>query len=235
MYGERRPYDYEFEPEMLKYSFRTKEEAIDYVMMAFGIFCNNSPNPSVSLSNISKIPGTLRLLKMAIYLNVIDDVIPANNKKSTFEYKDVFNALPLCKNRAEYKSKFQRYYKFALNLGILDEYFGKNVYSDGARCKPGFWKKYENRYLAAKTCNNMTEYYQRFYIAACITKNTPGEREKFYWFETPETFDSAQKINFVYVYLDEDDNNINHKPTAYVGRSLKYLKATRDSHHKSEI
>ena len=235
LYKDAAPKQIKFEAWQLPYSFRSKEEAIDYVMMIVELFTKKQINKSLnmrSLSRFSDIDGMERIINMAIYLGCIDELIPDSN----VSYKTVLQTIGQCSSRSEYKKRYQMNYRFGMHIdGLFDYFFGKQKEACGFEKSPqGLWEDYHNRYLAAKTCNTYQEYAKYFYSAYNITRKIPGEREKFYWFINPETFDVEQKINFVYVYLDEDRNNDKHKPTAYVGRSLHYLKSTRDSHHNSK-
>ena len=235
LYKDAAPKKIKFEAWQLQYSFRTKEEAIDYVMMIAEFFTKKQINKSsniCSLARLSEVDGMERIINMAIYLGCIDELAPESN----ITYKTVLETISQCQSRSEYKKRFQINYRLGMHIdGLFDYFFGHQKQAYGFEKSPqGLWEDYHNRYLAAKTCNTYLEYAQYFPTAYNITRKNPGEREKFYWFINPETFDVEQKINFVYVYLDEDVNNDKHKPTAYVGRSLHYLKATRDSHHNSK-
>ena len=159
-------------------------------MMIAELFTKKQINKSLnmhSLSKFSDIDGMERIINMAIYLGCIDELIPDSN----VSYKTVLQTIGQCSSRSEYKKRYQMNYRLGMHIdGLFDYFFGKQKEAYGFEKSPqGLWKDYNNRYLAAKTCNTYQEYAQYFYSAYNITRKIPGEREKFYWFINPETFD----------------------------------------------
>lgn len=131
LYKDAAPKQIKFEAWQLQYSFRTKEEAIDYVMMIAELFTKTLNMRS--LSRFSEIDGMERIINMAIYLGCIDELIP----KSIVSYKTVLETICQCSSRSEYKKRYQMNYRLGMHIdGLFDYFFGQQKQAYGFEKSP---------------------------------------------------------------------------------------------------
>jgi hypothetical protein len=209
----------DFDVFKMKQTFKTKEEAIDYVMLVAQLY----GGPKLSVNKMIK-PELKKIINMAFYLGCLDKLI--KNEKNHYQY--VLDSIRKCKNVDSFFKYNNSHFKIAYIIDGMFEAF----FIDFKRSLRNFWKIYENRYLAAKTCINLTEYKTNFKYAYKISKNN-NELDEFYWFSTFEYNDGKIKNNLVYAYIDNEPNN-EGKPIIYVGRTLTYNRKLRDNNHKQE-
>ena len=127
------------------------------------------------------------------------------------DYKHRETAASVCHSRKEYGERFTTSYTLSLKNKEELEYFAEQFFDKPTHRPSGYWKKYENRENAAKQCNSISEFLQKFGRAY---ENTSKE----------ELYDFSKR------FFDERK----YKPSGYWNSYENRLNAARQCHSLKE-